>query len=116
MNPTAFRTVDESIIESVRDALIQAADPRAIYLFGSAAEGTATKGSDVDVLVVMELGEGESGRRKAAELRSLFRGWRLPMDILVRTPEQFEKSKSLPGFIEYTVAHHGTRIHAANVE
>jgi predicted nucleotidyltransferase len=44
--------VDEAVLEEVLRRVLQAAHPEKIILFGSAANGTMTKDSDLDLLVV----------------------------------------------------------------
>lgn len=107
MNETKLATIDDALIRRVQDRLVEACHPQAVYLFGSAARGEAQPGSDLDVLVVMELAEGVTPYEKASELHALFRGWRVPLDIIVRTPEQFERGQRLQGFIERTATRDG---------
>src|SRR5450432_1805973 len=59
--------------------------PERIILFGSFAYGTPTDDSDVDLLVVLPF----TGKpvRKAIEIRSRIAA-KVPLDLLVRTPEQ----------------------------
>jgi len=85
----------------------------AIYLFGSMARGESHHGSDLDLLVVMDLAEGVRPHEKAAELHGLFRGWLVPLDIIVRTPEQFERSQRMLGFIERTALREGRLLYHA---
>ncbi|MFZ0750219.1 MAG: nucleotidyltransferase domain-containing protein [Pyrinomonadaceae bacterium] len=59
--------------------------PEKITLFGSHAYGQPDSDSDVDILVVLPF----NGKpvRKAIEIRNRVNA-RLPLDLLVRTPEQ----------------------------
>ena len=113
MKTVHLTPIDEVLIEQVRDRIVEACHPKALYLFGSAARGVAREGSDLDLLVVMDLPEGVRSYEKAGELSRLFDGWLLPMDILVRTPEQFERGTRLLGFIERTVLREGKLLYAA---
>ncbi|MBI4027257.1 MAG: nucleotidyltransferase domain-containing protein [Verrucomicrobia bacterium] len=72
--------------------------PVKVILFGSHARGNAGRNSDVDLLVVMPV----SGlkRKKQLEIRSLLHSFRIPKDIIVTTPEEFEWRKEIPGTIE----------------
>jgi len=63
--------------------------PQRIIVFGSHADGTAGKDSDVDVLVVMPL-RGRRNVRQAATIRERIRA-PFPMDLIVRSPEQIER-------------------------
>lgn len=62
--------------------------PQRIVLFGSYANGTPTRDSDVDVLVVMPL-EGDPVD-KSVEMRLKLRP-RFPLDLLVRTPAKIKE-------------------------
>ena len=45
--------IDQKTLDLVKDRLMEAYDPLAIYLFGSHAWGTPTDDSDLDLLVVI---------------------------------------------------------------
>lgn len=77
--------IDEQSIRELTEALVREYRPQRIILFGSRAKGTGGEGSDVDLLVIMRF-EGHSAL-KAAEVLNRIRP-RIPVDLLVRTPEQ----------------------------
>ena len=104
-------TIDEPLIERVADRIVEACDPEAIYLFGSAARGDAGPESDLDVLIVTELADGERPYEKASELRRLFDGWLVSFDILVQSPRDFDRAKTCPGHIAYTATREGTLLY-----
>jgi predicted nucleotidyltransferase len=62
--------------------------PERVILFGSYAEGNATKESDTDLLVIMETKERTL---KQAALIAAAIEHRFPIDILVRTPAQVKE-------------------------
>ncbi len=62
--------------------------PEKIILFGSCAWGTPTTYSDLDILVIMNV-DG-SLIRKEALISKVARPKLVPMDIIVRTPEQIQ--------------------------
>jgi predicted nucleotidyltransferase len=62
--------------------------PEKIILFGSHAYGQPTPESDLDVLVVMEF-EGDPLEQAVTMLNRL--NMLLPIDLLVRTPEQIQQ-------------------------
>jgi len=59
--------------------------PERVLLFGSYARGTATRDSDVDLLVILPF-EGKPVE-KSVEIRLRLRPG-FPVDLLVRTPER----------------------------
>lgn len=107
-----LQTIDEALVERVRRRIVEAFNPKAIYLFGSAARGESRYGSDLDLLVVMELPKGTTSLEMSRRIRSLFHGWRLPLDIIVLEPSAFAKRQSIPGDIVRIAMREGRRLHA----
>jgi predicted nucleotidyltransferase len=106
-----LRRVDDETIRQVRDRIMEACDPQSILLFGSAVRGETRPGSDIDLLVVVDLPEGMTRHDQASKLYGLFRDLLLPIDIIVRSPEQFEHEKRLLGMISHTADKEGVRIY-----
>ncbi len=102
-------SVDHRIGRMV-DLIVRGFDPERIILFGSHARGDAGPDSDVDLLIVMHV-EG-SRREKAVEIGVALHGIRLPKDIIVTTPEQFEWRKTIPGTLEHPAAKEGRILYA----
>lgn len=67
-----------------------------IILFGSQAEGTAREDSDIDIVIISSGFEGKDVFERAAMLRKArlktIDRFLLPMDIILKTPEEFEDS------------------------
>jgi predicted nucleotidyltransferase len=84
--------------------------PEKIILFGSHARGTAGPDSDVDLLIVIPV-EG-SKRDKAIEIGVALHDIRVPKDIIVTTPEEFEWRKEVVGTIERPAAREGKLLYA----
>jgi len=93
---TASIAVQDSIHEMVRRIAAQF-HPDKIILFGSHARGQASPGSDVDLLIVMSV-EG-SKRRKATEIDGALADRRIPLDLIVVTPEEFERARHQIGSV-----------------
>ena len=72
-------------IETLRDSIVSAFRPQRIVLFGSYAYGKPREDSDIDLLVILPF-NGKPAR-KAIEIRSKLNP-KLPLELLVRTPEQ----------------------------
>jgi len=49
--------IDNNVINEVKNRLVKAYDPLAIYLFGSHAWGAPTKDSDLALLIIVEKSE-----------------------------------------------------------
>jgi len=78
------QAVDKKIIQDLADRIVQAFRPERIILFGSWAYGTPDESSDIDLLIVMPF-EGK-GTHKALEIMRRIKP-QLPVDLIVRTPE-----------------------------
>lgn len=72
-------------IRELSAQIARAFNPKKIILYGSHAYGNPSSDSDVDMLVVLPF-EGKAVR-KAIEIRNKINA-ELPLDLLVRTPEQ----------------------------
>jgi predicted nucleotidyltransferase len=85
------------IIDEATRRLVERFHPERIILFGSQARGTADDRSDADFLVITEL----TAKRRALmlEMDRALRGLGLARDIVVLTPEEFERDREIPGTI-----------------
>ena len=91
-------------------AMVEIAHPRAVILFGSWAEGTATDSSDVDLLVVAE---AEDRPLVAARLRHVLRPLLAPRQVhlIVYPPEQWESGRRVIGFVTYEADNYGVKLY-----
>jgi predicted nucleotidyltransferase len=72
------------VVEMIRDGY----DPEKIIIFGSHARGQASRHSDLDIMVIKDTDAGQFDRIR--EVSELVRPRPLPLDILVKTPEEIE--------------------------
>jgi len=84
--------------------------PDRIILFGSHARNEGGPDSDVDLLVVMPV-EG-SKREAAIRIGVAVSDIRIPKDIIVTTPEEFQWRKEVVGTIERPAAREGRVLYA----
>lgn len=96
--------VQERIEVMVR-RIVSQFNPEKIILFGSHARGEAGPDSDVDLLVVMPV-EG-SKRQKAIEIDRALTDRRIPLDLILVTPEDFERGRHEIGSVLRPVALEG---------
>jgi predicted nucleotidyltransferase len=98
-------------IQQMVERIVSRFHPEKIILFGSHARGEGTSDSDVDLLVVMPV-EG-SKRTKQLEIRAAVRDVRIPKDIIVTRPEEFQWRKDIVGTIERPAAREGKILYAS---
>jgi predicted nucleotidyltransferase len=95
---------DRLILEAVR-RLLEGFRPQRIILFGSQARGTAASRSDVDLLVVCSI-QGSRRALMVAMDRAL-RGLRFARDVIVLTPEEYERDRRIPGTVARPASQEG---------
>jgi len=84
--------IDDALLRRMTAAIVSAADPEQVILFGSRARGDARPDSDVD-LVVVEAEPFGAGRDRRAEAMRLWRalaGFDVPADILVYSRDEVD--------------------------
>lgn len=106
---SARQSVQREIRQMVQ-RIVRQFRPERIILFGSAARGDAGPESDVDLLVVMPF-QGQK-HKKQVQIRVALHDIRVPIDIIVTTPEDFEWRKEIPGTIEYPAVKEGKVLYA----
>jgi predicted nucleotidyltransferase len=101
---------DDETLRVIVNRIAEAFEPQKIILLGSWARGEIGLHSDIDLLIIKE--STLPRPQRYAQVRRLFWGMGLPMDILVYTPEEFDRYQSVPGSFSYTVAHEGKVLYA----
>ena len=94
-------------IENAVQRIVEQFHPVKIILFGSHARGSASPDSDVDLLVVMKV-EGQ-----AVEIDLALSDRRFPLDLIVVTPEEFERYRDIAGHIVYPAVREGKVLYDA---
>ena len=95
----------ETYLEIVVEKIKSTFNPEKIILFGSYAYGHPTVDSDIDLMIVMRT--DEKPHKRAVPIRKILKGIGIPKDIIVKTPEEFERFKDIVGTIIYPAAHKG---------
>lgn len=82
-------------------------NPQKIILFGSNAYGKSTKGSDIDLFIIMDtsISVKEQAFLIRRELRSP-----ISVDIIVRTPQQVEERVKLGDFFVKQIVQKGVTL------
>ncbi len=111
MATSTLCTIDDALVATVVARVADACAPELVIVFGSAARGETEPGSDLDLLVVLDLPEGITALAMARKLHALFDGWLLPLDIVVLPRQEWERGLRLPGHLARTAQREGVRVH-----
>ncbi|MFH0962530.1 MAG: nucleotidyltransferase domain-containing protein [Planctomycetota bacterium] len=103
--------IDDALIDEIVRRVLSVAKPDKIILFGSAATGTMTPDSDIDLLIV----EPEPIERsdEYVRIRHALGHMGYPFDILFIATPWFEESKDVIGGIAYPADKYGKVIYDA---
>lgn len=83
-----------------------ALEPEKIYLFGSYAWGEPTQDSDIDLFIIVKESSQPPYRRSREVYRTL-RGIREPIEVVVRTIAEVEKSRMVMSSLTKKVLEQG---------
>ncbi len=86
-------------VDEITKKIVEYFQPKKIILFGSYAYGTPTEESDLDLLILKD--SDLPTRLQNRRVRKLLAGSRIPVDVLVKTPHEFEIYKDIVGTIIY---------------
>jgi predicted nucleotidyltransferase len=106
----ALRMIDEKSIFELRDRIAAEFQPQRIIMFGSYAHGNPNEDSDLDVLVILRY--VGSGLKKAVEILNRIEP-RIPVDLVVRTPEEVRQRLQANDFFLAEVLRHGRVLYEA---
>ncbi len=97
--------IPQDRISEATKRLVEQFHPKRIILFGSQVRGTAGDHSDVDFLVVASF----NGKRREVlvEMDRALRGIGFARDIILLTPEEFDRDKEIPGTIARPASREG---------
>ena len=73
--------------------------PQKIILFGSYANGIPTEESDLDLLIVKD--SDFPSRLQNRKVRKILSDLRVPVDVIVKTPEEFQTYRNIIGTVIY---------------
>ena len=84
-------TINSTHLEEIVTRLVEILTPEQVILFGSHAYGTPTPDSDIDLLVIVSHSDQPRYRRSRIAYAAL-RGILTPVDVIVMTREEVEKT------------------------
>jgi predicted nucleotidyltransferase len=101
----------DDLLKKVVGRILAIAKPERIILFGSAATGSITRDSDLDLLVVER--DFKSQREESTRLRKALGDLGIPVDVFAMTLERFEETKGVIGGLAYPANKYGKVIYEA---
>lgn len=103
---------DDPALAEIVHRLVEAFEPKRVYLFGSKARGDAGPDSDYDLMVVVS-DTCEPGYRLAQRAHSLLWDTGTAADILVWSNERFQSRAHLQASLPATILREGQLLYAA---
>ena len=100
-----YQAISSEILERVVDRLLQAFNPKSIILYGSYAEGLATRDSDLDFLVITS--QPLPRREEQERLRGSFDDVPIPVQVITISKEEFEETRDVIGRIAHPADKYG---------
>ena len=97
----------ERVIEMAKAKI----NPSLMIVFGSVANGTAGKDSALDLILVKE--SDEDSFIRSAKARVALKDSKIPIDIIVYTPEEFERELSNKYSLAYEAMATGKIVHGS---
>ena len=85
--------VRKSLINQILKRLLANLDVVKVILFGSYVSGKVNKDSDLDLLIIINT--KEKGIKRYAMVSELLEPRKIPMDIIVKTPEELKRRTKL---------------------
>lgn len=103
--------IDDRLTRELVRRILTATQADRIILFGSAASGTMTPDSDLDLLVVEP--NPEDTREESVKLRRALDDVGYPVDVMVISKQRFEETKNVFGGIAYPAHKYGRVLYEA---
>ncbi len=98
----------DEIIRDICGQIVRNFQPHKVILFGSHAYGVPTKDSDLDFLVIMPYSGNEL--QQMADVRGRIDS-RVPLDVLVKTPEQIDRDLKANNFFTREIIENGITLY-----
>src|SRR5689334_23287169 len=91
----------QEFLRDVANAIVRAANPKKVFVFGSAARGSTTSDSDLDLLIVEEsaFAPNRSRGEVVRKVREALSPFPVSKDILVFSVDEFAKWSQSPNHV-----------------
>ena len=105
-----LKTLDDRLIQTATQKLVEEFQPEQIWLFGSHAWGTPNEDSDVDLMVIVPSSDERPIRRMQRAQRCL-RGIGFAKDVLVNTRSEFDRYRHLTASLSHRIFKQGRKLY-----
>ena len=95
----------QELINQIVKTIVTGYEPKKIILFGSYACGNPTKDSDIDLLVIKDDDLPKVHRNRI--VRSYLKNFLFPIDVIVKSSQEFEMFKDIKGTVVYMANKYG---------
>ncbi len=97
--------ITQKQIDQIVKTIVKEYKPSKIILFGSFAYGNPTEDSDLDLLIIKDDDTPKIQRNRM--VRSILKDFSIPVDIIVKTSQEFENLKNIIGTVIYPANKYG---------
>jgi predicted nucleotidyltransferase len=104
-------SIDDSLTTEIVRRILAVAAPDRMILFGSAATGTMTPDSDIDLLIVEP--NPANRHEESVKIRSAIGDIPFAADVIVINTKRFEAAKNIFGGIAYPAHKYGQALYEA---
>ncbi len=105
-----MKKVSPEILEEITRRIVESVQPVKIVLFGSHAWGHPNADSDLDLFVVVRSSDQPAYRQARGIYRSL-RGIGVPVEVVVQSDEEVERSRKVVTSLARKVMEEGRVLH-----
>ncbi len=91
--------ITQEQINEISNRIVRNLKPQRIILFGSYANGRPTEESDLDLLIIKD--SDFPSRLQNRKVRKILSDLKVPVDVIVKTSEEFQRYKDIIGTIIY---------------
>ena len=100
--------VNQETLDTIIERIVEVAQPEKIILFGSAASGSMTGDSDVDLLIIKD---GADSLQLMAKIYGRLHGVGAAVDAIVVSPADVERYKDSHALVIKPALQHGTVVY-----
>lgn len=101
--------ITQKQIDQIVKTIVNEYRPSKIILFGSFAYGNPTEDSDLDLLIIKDDDVPKIQRNR--KVRRILKDFSIPVDIIVKTNQEFENLKNIIGTVIYPANKYGKVIY-----